>query len=186
MIHHPQAPQMAKQLTIRGNIKHNLLFSALREILSGISRKMRERREGAGIWKYDQARNICVITGGPWGPFSLTWRQDSGYFTNFLSWLQTLDVPGADASDVESHYHQDSSGRQHTHTQMFSHKGSNFYRQNGIYFKVPWSDRKWNKWFSNMQISIEAFYSIPLTTSVVYLSSFYVSTLTSTQPEIHY
>lgn len=44
MIHHPQAPQMAKQLTIRGNIKHNLLFSALREILSGISRKMRERR----------------------------------------------------------------------------------------------------------------------------------------------
>lgn len=72
MIHHPQAPQMAKQVTIRGNIKHNLLFSALREILSGISRKMRERREGAGICKYDQARNICVITGGPWGPFSLT------------------------------------------------------------------------------------------------------------------
>ena len=58
-------------------------------------------------------------------------------------------------------------------TQMFSHKGSNFYRQNGIYFKVPWSDRKWNKWFSNMQISIETFYSIPLTTSVwVYLRSF--------------
>ena len=44
MIHHPQAPQMAKQVTIQGNIKHNLLFSALREILSGISRKMRERR----------------------------------------------------------------------------------------------------------------------------------------------
>ena len=83
MIHHPQAPQMAKQLTIRGNIKHNLLFSALREILSGIA---------------------------------------SGYFTNFLSWLQTLDVPGADASDVESHYHQDSSGRQHTHTDVFTQR----------------------------------------------------------------
>ena len=37
--------QMAKQVTMRGNIKHNLLFSALREILSEISRKMRERRE---------------------------------------------------------------------------------------------------------------------------------------------
>ena len=95
MIHHPQAPQMAKQVTIRGNIKHNLLFSALREILSGISRKMRERREGAGIWKYDQARNICVITGGPWGPFSLTWRQGSGYFTNFLSrlWMSLELMP---------------------------------------------------------------------------------------------
>ena len=72
--------------------------------------------------------------------------QTSGLFILLMRWLQRIVQAG--------------------NTQMFSHKGSNFYRQNGIYFKVPWSDRKWNKWFSNMQISIETFYSIPLTTSV--------------------
>ena len=64
MIHHPQAPpqtQMAKQITIRGNIKHDLLFSAL----NGIFRKMKLLvwgRGRSGIGNYDQARNICVIT----------------------------------------------------------------------------------------------------------------------------
>ena len=169
------APQMAKQITQRENIKHDLLFSALGNKRNFLWNEVAicclwGRVEGVEYENMTRPGIFVLLHQAP-GTVQSNMKTRQRIFYKFSpSW------PGSRLQRSPELRPQTSSRIilamaqrrivQVGNTQMFSHKGSNFYRQNGIYFKVPWSDRKWNKWFPNMQIWIETFYSIPLTSTV--------------------
>ena len=82
MIHHPQAPQMAKQITIRGNIKHDLLFSALGNI-NGIFRKMKYLGEEGVEYENMTRPGIFVLLHRPPGTVQSNMKTRQRIFYKF-------------------------------------------------------------------------------------------------------